>query len=662
MSNPSGSVPKAHFGPYEVDFRAGELLKNGRRVRLQDQPLQILTMLLEQPGGVVTREELRHRLWPTDTFVDFDHGLNNAVNRLREALNDSADAPRFIETLPRRGYRFIAEVNGHVSTESRATGLADSIEAGEIVSGVGSEETATAKYSSAPSLHRVGKFWLAAAGMSIAAALILSLYLGRERRFGTSASMRIQSIAVLPLENLSGDPSQEYLSDGITDGLTTSLAQMRGIRVISRTSAMRYKGTKKGLPEIARELNVDAVVEGSMSRSDGLMHVNAQLIHAADDRHLWAHSYSASTEKIANLQVEIAAGVAREIGTASSPEAVARFSTPHSVNTEAYDLYLRAETYHGVETREANDEALRLLERSIVIDPNFAAAYAELAFAYRVRGFSVEPETPEEWMGKAKVAVQRALSLDPNLPEAYLSRGHLLWSPTNNWAHERAVADYRRALSLNPSLAEAHHQIANVYNHVGLLDKAESEIARAVELDPLNVGARFRVGINLLYQGKYEDSLTAIRDSEQFNPSVWTFQTSFALQHLRRLNEAQKRVDSLLIERPEDRGGTSTAMQALLAAEVGDTRKAEAKVREALAKGRGFQHFHHIAYAVASAYALLNRPEPALRYLQMAADDGFPCYPLFEHDSNLENLRKNPQFISFMREQEKQWEYFRAHM
>ena len=510
--------------------------------------------------------------------------------------------------------------------------------------------------------HRIEKFWLAAAGVGIAAALILWLYLGRERRFGTSASMRIQSIAVLPLENLSGDPSQEYLSDGMTDGLTTSLAQMRGIRVISRTSAMRYKGTKKALPEIAKELHVDAVIEGSVSRSNGLIHVNAQLIYAADDRHLWAHSYSVSAEKIANLQVEIAAGVAREIGAASSPEAVARFSTPHSVNTEAYDLYLRAETYHGVETREANDEAVRLLERSVLIDPNFAAAYAELAFAYRVRGFSVEPETPEEWMGKAKVAVQRALSLDPNLAEAYLSRGHLLWSPANNWAHERAVADYRRALSLNPSLAEAHHQIANVYNHVGLLDKAESEIARAVELDPLNVGARFRVGINLLYQGKYEDSLAAIRDSEQFNPPLWTFQTSFALQHLRRLDEAQKRVDSLLAERPEDRGGSLTAMQALLAAEVGDTRKAEAEVREALAKGKGFQHFHHIAYAVASAYALLNRPEPALHYLQMAADDGFPCYPLFEHDSNLDNLRKNPQFLSFMTEQKKQWEYFQAHM
>jgi tetratricopeptide (TPR) repeat protein len=215
---------------------------------------------------------------------------------------------------------------------------------------------------------------------------------------------------------------------------------------------------------------------------------------------------------------------------------------------------------------------------------------------------------------------------------------------------------------LNPNLAEAHHQLANVYNHVGLLDKAESEIARAVELDPLNVGARFRVGINLLYEGKYEDSLTAIRDSEKFSPSLWAFQTSFALQHLRRMDEAQKRISLFLAEKTEDRGGSLTAMQALLAADAGDARRAEVKIREALEKGKGFNHFHHVAYAVASSYALLNRPEQALRYLQIAADDGFPCYPLFEHDSNLNHLRNDPRFLSFLAEQKRQWEYFREHL
>jgi TolB-like protein/DNA-binding winged helix-turn-helix (wHTH) protein/tetratricopeptide (TPR) repeat protein len=661
MPNPDGSTQSARFGPFEVDFRAGELLKNGRRIRLQDQPLQVLGMLLKQPGEMVTREDLRQKLWPTDTFVDFDHGLNNAINRLRDALNDSSEAPRFIETLPRRGYRFIAEVDG-ASTVPEATALKDSIAAVEIASAVGSQGAAAAKPSPAPSLSRAGKFWLAAAAAGIAAAVILALYFGREWRFGSSAAMKIRSLAVLPLDNLSGDPSQEYFADGMTDALTTYLAQMHGIRVISRTSAMHYKGSKKALPEIAKELGVDAVVEGSASRSNGVVHVNAQLIYAPGDSHIWARSYEGATSNLSAMESEIANDLARKIGVETLSGSSNHLSRAAAVNPEAYDLYLRAKPYYGLETPEATDRAIGLLEKSVAIDPKFAVAYTALATAYRDRGFGVEPETSDQWIEKATVAVREALSLDPNLAEAYVSRGYLLWSRSNNWAHERAVADYRRALSLNPNLAEAHHQLANVFNHVGLLDKAQSEIEQAVQLDPLNTAIRFRVGINLLYRGKYEDSLSAIRDSRKFNPPFWAFQTSFALQHLGRPDEAQERVDSLLVEKPEDRGGSLTGMQALLAAEAGDTRKAEAKIREALAKGKGFQHFHHIAYAVASSYALLNRHEQALQYLRVAADDGFPCYPLFEHDSNLDHLRNDPRFLSFLAEQKKQWEYFREHL
>ena len=662
MPIPSTFVPPARFGPFEVDFRAGEILKNGRRIRLQDQPLQVLAMLLEHPGNVVTRDEFRQKLWPNDTFVDFDHGLNNAINKLRDALNDSSEAPRFIETLPRRGYRFIAEVNGGASMVPEAGALKDSIEAVEITSPVGAQGAAAAKPSPVSSLRHAGKFWLAAAGLGIAAAVILGLNFGREWRFGNNAPMKIQSLAVLPLDNLSGDPSQEYFADGMTDALTTYLAQGHGIRVISRTSAMHYKGSKKALPEIAKELGVDAVVEGSASRSNGVVHVNAQLIYAPGDSHIWARSYEGATSNLSSMESEIANDLARKIGVETLSGSSNHLSRAAAVNPEAYDLYLRATPYYGLGTPEATDRAIRLLERSVAIDPKFPVAYAALAIAYRNRGFGVEPETSDEWIEKATVAAREALLLDPNLAEAYVSRGYLLWSRSNNWAHERAVAEYRHALSLNPNLAEAHHQLANVYNHVGLLDKAEGEIQKAVELDPLNTGIRFRVGINLLYRGKYEDSLAAIRDSEKFNPPFWAFQSSFALQHLGRPDEAQKRVDTLLAEKPEDRGGSLTAMQALLAAEAGDTHTAEAKIRDALAKGKGFQHFHHIAYAVGSSYALLNRHEQALRYLQMAADDGFPCYPLFEHDSNVDHLRNDPRFLRFMEEQKRQWEYFQAHL
>jgi TolB-like protein/DNA-binding winged helix-turn-helix (wHTH) protein/tetratricopeptide (TPR) repeat protein len=661
MPKPSESVGLVRFGPFEVDFRAGELLKNGRRIRLQDQPLQVLAMLLEKPGEVVTREEVRKRLWPGDTFVDFDHGLNNAINRLREALNDSADAPRFIETLPRRGYRFIAEARGDAPAPIE-----------EFPQVTFTEESAASSVS-APELPAVvtpplplpkrqwKKLWVVAASIGIAATAILVLYFGRARLFRSNAAVRIQSVTVLPLDNLSGDPSQEYFADGITDALTTYLAQMRGIRVISRTSAMHYKGAKKALPEIAKELGVDAVVEGSASRSGAVIHVNAQLIYVPGDSHIWAHSYEEDTSNLAAMESEIANDIARKIGTTTPLESSKSLSRVVTVKPEAYDLYLRSEPYYGLQTREANDQAIRLLEKSVEIDPQFAAAYAALATAYRTRAFSLETNEPD-WIEKATAAVGKALVLDPNLAEGYVSRGYLLWSRANGWSHERAVSDYRHALELNANLAEAHHQLANVFNHVGLLDKADEEIKKAVALDPLNTGIRFRVGINLLYQGKYDESLVELRDSEKFLPPFWAFQMSFALEHLGRRREAEERIETFVKANPSDPGGSLTAMQALLAADARDVPSAERKIQEAIAKGKGYQHFHHIAYAVASAYALLDRHDQALQYLRMTADDGFPCYPLFEHDSNLDHLRNDARFASFLAEQEKQWEYFRAHL
>ena len=661
MSNPSGSTGLARFGPFEVDFRAGELLKNGRRIRLQDQPLQVLAMLLEKPGEVVTREELQKRLWPEDTFVDFDHGLNNAINRLREALNDSADEPRFIETLPRRGYRFIPEVNGYARGASRTTAPTDAIVAGQMSIAEETDRAAATQSSLVLPPRRGEKLWLAAAGVGIAGLLILSLYLGRQRAFRTNAALKIQSVAVLPLDNLSGDASQEYFADGITDALTTHLAQMHAVRVISRTSAMHYKGTKKTLPEIAKELGIDAVVEGSASRSNGVVHINAQLVYAPGDKHVWARSYEGAASRLAAMESEIANDIARRIGATTPLESGNRPLKAMSVNPEAYDLYLRAEPYHGFQTQDATDQAIRLLEKSVEIDPQFAGAYAALATAYGARAIGVDVNDPQ-WIEKANAAVRKALALDPDLAEGYVSRGYLLWSRANSWSHERAVSDYRHALELNPNLAEAHHQLANVYNHVGLLDKAEGEIKQAIALDPLNTGIRFRVGINLLYQGKYDEALIELRDSEKFLPTLWAFQTSFALQHIGRQREAQERIDRLLKASPLDAGGSLTAMQALLAAEAGDAPLAEHKIQEAIAKGKGYQHFHHVAYAVASAYALIGRHEQALQYLRLVADDGFPCYPLFEHDSNLDHLRNDPGFLSFLAEQKKQWEYFRGHL
>jgi TolB-like protein/DNA-binding winged helix-turn-helix (wHTH) protein len=310
MAAPVRPTQAIRFGDFEADLQAGQLRKHGVRIKLQEQPFQILAMMLERPRGVVTREELRQRLWPADTFVDFDHGLNNAINRLREALNDSADAPRFIETLPRRGYRFIGEV------ESKPVSGSQPGTARELAAALPQESAG--RHS--PSPRRIA--WVASvgAGLVLAAGLAWGLVAGRPWPFRSNAAMKIHSVAVLPLDNLSGDLSQEYFADEITDALTTSLAEMRGIRVISRTSAMHYKRTKKLLPEIAKELGVDAVVEGSASRAGGVVHVNAQLIYVPGDSHIWAHSYEGASSGLAAIESEIANDIARKIGTTARLE------------------------------------------------------------------------------------------------------------------------------------------------------------------------------------------------------------------------------------------------------------------------------------------------------------------------------------------------------
>jgi TolB-like protein/DNA-binding winged helix-turn-helix (wHTH) protein len=655
MPIPSTSVPPARFGPFEVDFRAGDLLKNGRRIRLQDQPLQVLAMLLEHPGDVVTRDEFRQSLWPNDTFVDFDHGLNNAINRLRDALNDSAEAPRFIETLPRRGYRFISLVEGGP--------IPDSLVAREKSLGPSGND----QPGSVTTVRALLPWWRSRWAALGAAALVLSSLIGfvvnvwKGRFSGSAHAMRIEAIAVLPLENLTGDSSQEYFADGITDALTTELAQIGSLRVISRTTAIQYKGTKKTLREIGRELNVDAVVEGSVQRSGDRLSISAQLVEAKTDRHLWARSYETAFGDILSLESRVANDVTREMQLRLTPQERSRLSRTRAALPEAYEYYLRAKPHLWLDGREDNEAAIELLERAVAIDTNFAQAYAALAMVYNARWVALEPQQ-QQWEEKAFGAAEKALALDPDLADGYMARGRMLWTLPNHYPHERAILEYRRALVLDPNLAEAHHELSSIYNHIGMLEKGRQEIEKAVALDPLNTGTRFRVGINLLYQAKYEEALSAMRDSERYFPRLWAFQTAFALFQLGRKEEASARIEEYLQKHPKepDTGGLLASMQALFAAAESRNSRAQEKIQRAIRIGQGYQHFHHAAYAIASAYSLMNKPEAAMAWLERAAAEGFPCYPLFEKDPNLNNLRQNPRFIEFMARQKKQWEYFKA--
>ena len=648
---PAGAT---RFGPFAVDYSTGELLKHGRRIRLQNQPFQILAMLLERPGEIVTREALRQKLWASDTFVDFDHGLNNAINRLREVLGDSAENARYIETLPRRGYRFIAAIeNSPRELPSDSSAAA---------------QPPPSPTSAVPDQFREFSWrqFLKPLPLGMSAVLLLGILLAgrtysrwRGPALRSGAARTVNSLAVLPLENLTGDSAQDYLADGMTDALTTELAQVSGLRVTSRTSATQYKKRKEPLPQIARGLGVDAVVEGTLQRSGERLSISMELIEAKTDQHLWVRNYELDSHELPNWKTEAAQDIARRLQLQFAPHDQENLAPGQRIQSEAYDYYLRAQAHFGIEGE--NDTAIELLEKAVGLDSSFAAAYAELGTAYLVRSAKLGPQQ-KQWEEKSFAAIRKALQLNPNSAEAYVARGRLLSSLSNHFAYEEAAQDYHRALALNPNLAEAHHELASVYNHIGLLDKAETEIERAVALDPLNTGARFRVGVNLLYRGEFEQSLLAFRDSQRYDPSLWAFQTSFALFQLGRREEAKDRVDEFLKKDPEDPPGLLISMQALLAAANRDRRRAEERIRVVLTKERGYAEFHHTVYVIASAYALMNQTEKALQYLQKAADEGFPCYPLFEKDPNLAILRQNPRFVEFLAKQKRQWEYFNANL
>jgi eukaryotic-like serine/threonine-protein kinase len=473
---------------------------------------------------------------------------------------------------------------------------------------------------------------------------------------------QIKSLAVLPLENLSGDSAQDYFADGMTETLISGLAKVGALRVSSRTSVMQYKETRKPLPDIARELNVDAVVEGSVQRFGERVKIATRLIHAPTERHLWTGTYERNLGDVLALQSEISRAIIQEIQIKLTPQEQMRLASARPVNPQAYDEYLRGRFYANRQNRADNETTIKTLERAVALDPTFAAAHAELALAYVWRFFLFTPEE-KQWQEKAFVSVEKALSLDPDLAVAYLARGRLLWTPANHFPHEQAIQEYRRAAALNPSLDEVLNQLALVYNHIGAFDQALQELQKAVTINPSNTLVQFRIGQTLLFQGKYEQALTALRRiPREVNPRVGDHM-AMALLHLGRRDDAAALVEEFLTEYPEEtEGGLLTSVQAMLAALASEENKAELHIRSAIEKGKGFGHFHHTAYNIACAYSVMNKAEPAIIWLQAAADGGFPCYPLFETDPYLDHLRKDPRFIALMGKLKEQWEFYRTRL
>jgi adenylate cyclase len=402
------------------------------------------------------------------------------------------------------------------------------------------------------------------------------------------------------------------------------------------------------------------VLTGSVVREGGRVRIAVQLIHAATDRNLWADSYERDLNDVLALQREVARDIVGEVRIKLRPQEQAQFGGARPVNPEVYDLYLRGRFYLNRQTRDDNEAAITTLERAVDIDPTFAAAYAELAQAYVWKLFLFAPGE-RQWEEKAFVAAEKALALDPGSAVAHLARGRLLWTPANHFPHEKAIQEYRRALTLDPTLDEARNQLALVYCHIGALDEALEESRNAITTNPNNNLAQLRTGQTLNFQGRYEEALTVLRGiPQETNPALVGHQIAWALFNLGRREEASAVLEQLLRDYPEDSGGLFTSVQAVLAAAAGQEGVAEEKIKSAAERGRGFGHFHHTAYHIACAYALMNKPEQAIKWLEMGAEDGFPCYPLFERDTNLDNLRRDARFAEFLAKQKQQWEHYRT--
>jgi TolB-like protein/DNA-binding winged helix-turn-helix (wHTH) protein/Tfp pilus assembly protein PilF len=503
MQRPGYSSGRFRFGVFEADLGTRELTKLGRLLPLQEQPFQVLTMLLEKPGVLVTREELRARLWP-QAVVDFDHGLNKAIGKIRDALGDSAENPRFIQTVARRGYRFLADVT-MVDTRAAVTTPLERA----------SVDSQSPVDPAPPSRRRARQF----AAWAMAGTALLLISVGTAiwiRSRSTSSLPAIRSLAVLPLENLSGDASQDYFADGMTDELITDLAQIRDLRVISRSSMMFYKQSRRPLAEIAHELDVQAVVEGGVLRSGEHVRITAQLIRVPADEHIWAHSYEGNLRDTLVLQSEVAQAITDQIRVKVSSQR--RVQSPAAVNAEAYDSYLKGRYYWNKRTVEGLREAINYFKQSISIDPSYAESYSGLADAYALAGdWGYGILQPSEAFPLAKAAANKALSLNDSLAEAHTSLAFVLDLYYWDWA--AAEKQYELAINLNPGYAVAHEWYAWHLFALGHSAEGLFEMRRAERLDPVSLIICSNLADALTVSHLFEESVLQSRKTLALDPN-----------------------------------------------------------------------------------------------------------------------------------------------
>jgi TolB-like protein/DNA-binding winged helix-turn-helix (wHTH) protein/Flp pilus assembly protein TadD len=622
------------FDNFELDLRAGELRKGGVKLRLQGQPIQVLAALLNSAGELVTREELRAQVWPAETFVDFDHSLHNAIARLREALGDSAGTPRYIETLPRMGYRFMGTV-GRIGPEEplpsapNAASTSPSLEARVV-----------------PVRSKSRTVVITALLMTVAIAAILVLIPTLSHR--AAATPLVRSIAVLPLANFSGDPAQEYFVDGMTDELITDLAKIGALRVISRTSVMRYKGTKKGLAEIARELNVDGIVEGSVMRSGQRVRITAQLLYGPTDKHLWADTYDRDLGDVLTLQSDVAQAIAQQVRAQLTPQQQARLGAPHPVNPEAYDSYLKGRYYLSNQFTMAQslNMAKTYFEEAVRKDSGFAQAYAGLADAYLYLAMFRQMSSESAYRS-AEEADRHALALDDSIGETYDTLAVLSWR--YNWDWDATEREFNQAIALAPSYICAHEDRAEYLAFRGRRSEAEAEMIKIRAFDTSFSSTLTDVGVD--YQLRdFDRLLEASQRGVALNPNEWLEHFYLGVgyegtgKQLESVAEYQKAV--------ELSGGDQDATAALAHAYAGVGRRAETQkiLRDALRDlEQESTRVKASPYLIATLYAALGDKDTAFKFLERAyREKSLDLSWHLNADLRIDNLRSDPRYQSLL--------------
>jgi TolB-like protein/DNA-binding winged helix-turn-helix (wHTH) protein/Tfp pilus assembly protein PilF len=631
---PVGS--RVRFGEFELDLQTGELWKSDIRVNLPPQPAKVLALLVSRPAQLVTRDEIQREIWGDHTVVDFEHGLNFAIKKIRDTLGDNPEAPFYIETLPRRGHRFIARV------EPVPAGVVRPIAPPEVAPPISKNHAA-----SRPNRRLV----TAMIGLvcALATAIVALSVPGLRDRLRLhapfpwlAAAPRVESIAVLPFENLSSDADQEYFADGMTEELITSLGEVSDLRVISRTSVMRFKRSKEPLPEIARELRVDAVIEGTVARSGNHVRITANLVQAATDRHLWAQSYDSEIEDMLALQGNVARSIAAAVRANQSPEPN-RPANERRVNPEAYEACLKGKYYLSEWTKEGFEKAIASFRRALDVDPTYAPAYEGLAEAYNQQAlWGLQPAG--EIYPTARAAAAKALELDDTLAEAHAVLGEI--KLVFDWDWPGAEQELKRAIDLNPNSATAHYYYGVFLTAMSRSDEAIKEAQKTLELDPLTPTSNLQLGWVLYYSRHYNESIIQLKKTQALAPdfALANMELGWNYAQLGMYPEAVAECQRAISRMPDEQVTiTSCSRVYALAGRRQEALALLAHLKEA--SSRNYVDPYNLAYI----YDGLGDDSHAIEWLQQAYRERSASLYALKIETWSERLRTDPRFRDLVR-------------